>query len=125
MQVWYEKHNTSVSAEYVRHEVRESFWKKKDPTLNCLLINKCVDIIIPIGRTFDCWKNISRRYKESLIKQVKNLYDDEIEKAKKTLSEKFIPYVNHKLYHPDGFMAKKIKERFNNNNKLLNKRKKY
>jgi len=126
MQVWYENlddNEASISAEQVRYEVRESFWKKYESELNCLLINKCVNIIIPIDSTIH-WQNINRQWKESLIKQVKNLYDDEIEKAKKTLSEKFIPYVIHKLYHPDGLMTKKIKERFNNN-KLLNKRQKY
>ena len=135
MQVWYENmnepcyENTGPTAEYVRDEVEKSYWKlwkKGEPELNCLLIQKCIDRIIPETRNdFGSWRGYtSFRMKEKLINRVRMLYDKEIEDAKILLSEKFIPFVQHKLYKPGGIMTKKIEERFNINKNILNKKKK-
>ena len=105
-------------AEYVRNDIEESFWKmwkEENPELNSLLIQKCIDRIIPWSRGFFCpWRMYHDTGKREIKNAVKRLYDKKIENAKTILSEKFVPICIHKLYNPNnGWMVKKKARQFN------------
>lgn len=136
MQVWHESmhgpwyEHSGPSAIQVRDSVEQSFWKlwkEGKPEVNCLLIQKCIDRIIPLTRNdFGSWRGYtSFRMKDKLVTDVKRLYDNEIKKAKNTLKTKFVPHVLHQLYKPDGIMMKNTQEHFEEYNKknILNKKK--
>ena len=119
----------SPDVEHIRNEIEQSFWKQwkeGKPELNCLLIQKCIDRVIPLTRNdFGTWRFYNDCGKRQLKYAVKRLYDKEIEDAKNIINSKFIPHVIHQLYKYDGIMMKKTKEHFNENNKknILNKKK--
>tara|TARA_Y100001970_G_scaffold272323_1_gene368886 strand:- start:3034 stop:3465 length:432 start_codon:yes stop_codon:yes gene_type:complete len=109
-------------AEYVRNDIEESFWKmwkEEKPELNSLLIQKCIDRIIPKTRVFFCpWRMYHDTEKREIKNAVKRLYDKKIENAKNIINSKFIPHVLHQLYKYDGIMMKKTKEHFNEHKKM-------
>ena len=104
--------------EYIRNDIEECFWKRwkeEKPELNCLLMQKCIDRIIPKTRGFFCtWRMYHDIIKRQLKIAVKRLYNKKIEKAQNIISIKFIPYCMYKLYNPEnGFMVKKASDEFN------------
>ena len=115
-------------SEQVRNDIEEDFWKqwKEDkPEYNSILIQKCIDRIIPLSRNdFGTWRTY-KDYEKGLIKKsVKRLYDKEIENVKTLLSELFVPICMYKLYNPNnGLMVKKKKKEFNIKKNELNKKK--
>jgi hypothetical protein len=129
MQNWHEDIMSSLSepsyqvcgpdAFEVRDNIERHFWKQNNiPSLpvlfNIYLLNKCINRIVPITRNdFGSWRYYtSFRIEEKLIKQVKNLYNKKIKDAYEVLSIKFLPYVKHSLYKPNGIMWNKLREHF-------------
>jgi len=119
--VWYDR--SGPDADHVRDEVEQCFWKTGEE-INFIVLGKCLNRIIPDTRDdFGSWRVYASFYmKEKLVKQVKHVYDKEMERVNRILSEKFIPYVLHYLYKPKGFMMTKCEEDFNNKKNILRKK---
>ena len=93
---WYEQ--SGPSAEEVRDDIRESFWKK-EKNFNCIVIDNCIDRIIPKMRNdFGSWRGYRCfQIKENLINQIELLYDDAMHKTAKFLDKYWI---QDRLYRP-------------------------
>ena len=93
---WYEQ--SGPSAEEVRDDIRESFWKK-EKNFNCIVIDNCIDRIIPKTRNgFGSWRGYRCfKIKENLMDQIKLLYDDVMHKIAKFLDKYWI---QDRLYRP-------------------------
>lgn len=116
------------NVEYVRYEIEESFWKQKKegkPEINSILMQKCINRILPLSRTyFGTWRSHEDFGKRQIKNAVKRIYDIEIKNAKTVLSEIFVPICMHKLYNPEtGWMVKKKEREFNIKKSELNKKK--
>lgn len=112
---WYEE--TGPNAKYIREHTFNKF-KISDITdeeLNTILLKH-----IPDSKTdFGSWRGyavfgLEEKIFNNIKKDIKILLEQKkIKKAYKTLNEKFTPHVIHKLYEPNGFMAKVISNRTN------------
>jgi hypothetical protein len=115
-------------SEDVRDDIEEDFWKQwkeGKPEYNSILIQECIDRIIPLSRNdFGTWRMYQDTGKKQIKNIVKRLYYKEIEKSKNIIISKFVPYIIHKLYNPDnGLMVKKKEREFNIKKSELNKKK--
>lgn len=112
---WYEE--SGPDAKYIREHTFNKF-KNSDISneeLNTILLKH-----IPDSKTdFGSWRGYAVFGLEEIIfnnikKDIKVLLEEKkINKAYKTLNDKFTPHVIHKLYEPNGFMTKVISNRTN------------
>ncbi len=112
---WYEE--TGPDAKYIREHNFNKF-KISDITkeeLNNILLKHIPDT----KKDFGSWRGyavfgLEEKNFNNIKKDIKILVDEKkTKRAYKTLNDKFVPLVIHKLYEPNGFMTKIISKRTN------------
>ena len=114
---WYEQ--TGPDAKYVRDDIYSKFKNNLNKINNKELENILLQNIPDSKTDFGSWRGyatfgIEEKIYNNIKKDIKLLIQKrKVKKAYKTLNNKFLPFIIHKMYEPKGFMTKIISNKTN------------